>query len=92
VKDVPLNRANLRVRCENGAILGRSKFVSGYVERDKKNVEKFDFCSQIGACLIERQNSVQRIGKGKKFQFIVGSFWFVVRRKNDVAVPATAKR
>ena len=29
---------------KNRVILGWSKFVSRYVERDKKNVEKFDFC------------------------------------------------
>jgi len=59
--DVFLNRANLRVRLKNGAILGWSKFISGYVERDKKNVEKFNFCSQTVACLIEKRGNLPQI-------------------------------
>jgi len=33
--------------------LGWSKFVNAYVEGDKKNLEKTDFCAQLPAFLIE---------------------------------------
>jgi hypothetical protein len=42
-KDVPLSRANLRIRSKIRAILGWSKFVSAYVERDKKNLKNLIF-------------------------------------------------
>jgi len=49
---------------KNGVIWGWLKFVSGYVERDKKNVEKFDFCSQAIARLIEKRGNLpRRIGE-----------------------------
>ena len=38
-KDVPLSRANLRIWSKIRIYLGWSKFVSAYVERDKKKFE-----------------------------------------------------
>jgi len=35
----------LRVWYEKGGFFGGNKFVSAYVERDKKKFEKMDFCS-----------------------------------------------
>jgi len=40
---VPLSRANLCIWLKNRAILGWSKFVSAYVERDKKIMKKWIF-------------------------------------------------
>ena len=48
----------MRIWSQNRAILGWLKFVSRYVERDKKNVEEFDFCSQTIAQMIENHSSL----------------------------------
>jgi len=37
----------MRVRCGNGAILGWLKFVTGYVERDKKMLKNLIFVIRV---------------------------------------------
>jgi len=38
---------------EKRGFFGGKKFVNAYVERDKKNFEKMDFCAQLPSLLIE---------------------------------------
>jgi len=38
---------------KNRVFLGWSKFVTAYVERDKKDFEKMDFCAQLPAHLVD---------------------------------------
>ena len=51
--DASLIRADLRIWSKIRAILGWSKFVSAYVERDKKILKLAVFGIQVAAFLIE---------------------------------------
>ncbi len=52
-KHAPLIRANLRIWSKIRVFLGWSKFVSAYVERDKKILKLAVFSVQVAALLIE---------------------------------------
>ncbi len=61
-------RANLRIWSKIRIYLGWSKFVSAYVERDKKNFKKFDFCTCPSAEMSARgaEDRSQKPGVRKK--------------------------
>ena len=53
----PLSRANMRIWLKIRVFFGLSEFVSACVERDKKNLKKFDFWSYTLRELFEAKNS-----------------------------------
>jgi len=46
---------------EKRGFLGGNKFVSACVERDKKKIEKMDFCAQLPVLLIENLTQIALI-------------------------------
>ena len=69
-KHAPLIRANLRIWSKIRAIWGWSKFVSAYVERDKKILKNLIFALTPPVYLIEIRiaGSVQRTEKSEKLK------------------------
>ena len=56
-KHVPLSRASMRVWYEKRGFFGGNKFVSAYVERDKKNLKKWIFVRKYLRELFEVKDS-----------------------------------
>ena len=72
-------RVNLRIWSKIRVFLGWSKFVSVYVERDKKNFKKFDFCTCPPADLIDFSS------------LVACDSWFIENRSQTTEDPASPK-
>jgi hypothetical protein len=77
-KHVPLSRANLCIWSKIRAILGWSKFVSSYVERDKKNLKLAVFGVQVAALLVDfyRHPTEARCNKTFKKRSFLKYRWY----------------